>query len=299
MAGPLAAVERFFERLFERPAARLFQARLEPVHLQRHLERAMEGERRVEAHRSYVPSHYRVRLHPTDMASLEAYGGSLAADLADMLHAYARRNGYLLRSRPQVVLAASPGVAPGEVVVDPEAIVARARTTLSAPLAGLDRRRDVEEAQRPAVAAASDPGDARAQALASPGSPTTFGAPPAVSNQSSGVEGGGTAVYVAPSSAVPAAVLAVHVPGRPVWRVPVNRSTLRIGRALDNDLVLPDERVSRHHGQLSVRLGMLVYTDLGSTNGSFLNGSSVTEIALGPTDVLQLGGSSVIIESGS
>ena len=44
---------------------------------------------------------------------------------------------------------------------------------------------------------------------------------------------------------------------------------------------------------------MLVYTDLGSTNGSFLNGSPVTEIALGPGDVLQLGSSTVTIEPAS
>jgi pSer/pThr/pTyr-binding forkhead associated (FHA) protein len=43
-------------------------------------------------------------------------------------------------------------------------------------------------------------------------------------------------------------------------------------------------------------MGMLVFTDLGSTNGSFLNGSAVTEIALGPGDVLQMGRSTVTIE---
>jgi pSer/pThr/pTyr-binding forkhead associated (FHA) protein len=41
---------------------------------------------------------------------------------------------------------------------------------------------------------------------------------------------------------------------------------------------------------------MLVYTDLGSTNGSFLNSSRVTEIALGPTDILLLGSSTITIE---
>ena len=72
--------------------------------------------------------------------------------------------------------------------------------------------------------------------------------------------------------------------------------TVRLGRARDNDVVLVDDKVSRHHGQMSIRLGMLVYTDLGSTNGSYLNGSAVTEIALGPGDVLQLGSSTVTIE---
>ena len=43
---------------------------------------------------------------------------------------------------------------------------------------------------------------------------------------------------------------------------------------------------------------MLVYADLGSTNGSFVNGVRVTEIALGPSDVVQLGGSALTIEAG-
>ena len=82
------------------------------------------------------------------------------------------------------------------------------------------------------------------------------------------------------------------------WRIAVSSGRLRVGRALDNDLVLPDDRVSRHHGQISVRFGTLVYADLGSTNGSFVNGVRVTEIALGPSDVVQLGGSALTIEAG-
>ena len=49
---PLAAIERFFERLLERPSARLFRARLQPVQLQRRIERAMEAERLASADRT-------------------------------------------------------------------------------------------------------------------------------------------------------------------------------------------------------------------------------------------------------
>ena len=52
---PLAAIERFFERLFERPSARLFRVRLQPVQLQRRIERAMEAERLATADRTLVP----------------------------------------------------------------------------------------------------------------------------------------------------------------------------------------------------------------------------------------------------
>jgi len=39
--GPLAAVERFLERLFERQSARLFRTAIRPVQVQRRLERSM------------------------------------------------------------------------------------------------------------------------------------------------------------------------------------------------------------------------------------------------------------------
>jgi len=83
MAGPLTAVERFFERLFERPAARLFQSRLEPVQIQRGLERAIESERRIHARRAYVPSHFRVLLSQADVAALDGDQESMTRELAE------------------------------------------------------------------------------------------------------------------------------------------------------------------------------------------------------------------------
>ena len=65
---PLTAIERFFERLFERPSARLFRARIQPVQLQRRIERAMEGERLTTSDRTLVPNRFVVHLHPTDLA---------------------------------------------------------------------------------------------------------------------------------------------------------------------------------------------------------------------------------------
>ena len=65
----LAAVERFFERLLERPSARLFRTRLQPVQLQRRIERAMESERLAATDRTLVPNRFVVRLNPDDLAA--------------------------------------------------------------------------------------------------------------------------------------------------------------------------------------------------------------------------------------
>ncbi len=256
MAGPLAAVERFFERLFERPAARLFQPRVETVQIQRALERVMESERRVRARRSYVPTIFRVLLNDADAAALDGDHQVLAGELSESLRVYARTHGYVLLAQPRVEIGASAAVPPSDVRAYAEPVALPARQVPRGPSVPLPPAADPQ--------------------LVDPSSPT--------------------AVFAAHQVNAPRAQLAVRNLGQPVLRLPVPPGTVRLGRAKDNDVVLVDDKVSRHHGQMSIRLGMLVYTDLGSTNGSYLNGSAVTEIALGPGDVLQLGSSTVTIE---
>jgi hypothetical protein len=265
MAGPLTAVERFFERLFERPAARLFQEPVERTQIQRAIERAMETERFVRERRAYVPSHYRVLLSTADAAALNGNLDALTRDLADHVRVYARAHEYVLQARPSVEVISSSAVPAGDVRVYADRApmpTLKPPTTPPAPLPQQGADGDEEP-------------DADADAEIVPGA---------------------TAVFAAPRPNTPRAQLAVRSVGQPVSRLNVRPGTIRLGRSLDNDIVLPDDKVSRHHGQISIRLGMLVYTDLGSTNGSYLNGAAVTEIALGPGDVLQLGGSTVTVE---
>ena len=251
MAGPLTAVERFFERLFERPAARLFQAPVHKVQIMRGLERAIETEREVRGRTAYVPAHYRVLLNQADLDALDGDRAQMATDLAESVRVYARGHGYILGARPTVDIQPSNRVAHGDVRVYPSRADEQS-LTVQPPN------------QPPAV-----PDDPVGQA---------------------------TAVFAAAQPNTPRAQIAVRIPGQPVSHITVRPGTIRVGRSLDNDICLPDEKVSRHHGQIGIRLGMLVYTDLGSTNGSFLNGASVSEIALGPGDVLQLGSSTLTVE---
>ncbi|HEY8135019.1 MAG TPA: FhaA domain-containing protein [Candidatus Limnocylindrales bacterium] len=266
MAGPLTAVERFFERLFERPAARLFQERVERVQIQRGIERAMEAERVVRERRAFVPAHYRVLLSTADAAALDGDMASLTRDLAEQVRVYARAHQYTLQARPSVEVIGSNAVASGDVRVYADRAPAPTRNAPTAP---------PEPAPVPVNADGDDAPDVDDDAATVPGA---------------------TAVFAAPRPNTPRAQLAVRSPGQPVSRLNVRPGTIRLGRALDNEIVLADDKVSRHHGQIGIRLGMLVYTDLGSTNGSYLNGALVTEIALGPGDVLQIGSSTVTVE---
>lgn len=62
-----------------------------------------------------------------------------------------------------------------------------------------------------------------------------------------------------------------------------------IGRASDNDVIVDDPMVSRHHCQLKLQHGAYSFTDLGSRNGSTVNGQPVSQIALGPGDIIRVG----------
>jgi pSer/pThr/pTyr-binding forkhead associated (FHA) protein len=65
---------------------------------------------------------------------------------------------------------------------------------------------------------------------------------------------------------------------------------LTVGRAADADLVLADELVSRRHARVSQRGAGAVVEDLGSRNGTFVNGNQIHgPTRLMPGDQLQFG----------
>jgi pSer/pThr/pTyr-binding forkhead associated (FHA) protein len=51
---------------------------------------------------------------------------------------------------------------------------------------------------------------------------------------------------------------------------------VNIGRAEYNDLVIPDDSVSSQHAKLTRREGVWILTDLGSTNGTRVDGEPLT-----------------------
>ena len=235
----MSRVERFIERLVERPSARLFRTRLQPIQVLRRIERAMEGDRGAEGQRDLVPDVFRVRLHPQDLAALTA-PEEMAAELASGSLTFARSHRYALRGRPRVTLQPDPTLRLGEVEVN---------ATVS-PQAALD--------------------DELAE--------------------------NGTRVFEIPVVDAPDAVIEVREPGKSARRVSVTGAPMRIGRAPECELVLKDNQVSRRHARLQARGGVLVLTDLGSTNGTRVNGHRVTEVVLGVGDRIQVGETNIVVE---
>jgi hypothetical protein len=72
------------------------------------------------------------------------------------------------------------------------------------------------------------------------------------------------------------------------------QASVSIGRALDNDVIIEDPRVSRHHAQLRRRYGRYVLYDLGSSSGTQINGYPIEECVLHAGDVISFAGVQII-----
>lgn len=72
-------------------------------------------------------------------------------------------------------------------------------------------------------------------------------------------------------------------------QVPVSKNRLTMGRSRDNDVVLADSRISRRHAEiLKTEEGYFVH-DLGSYNGTKINGKSIESAPLKDHDEIRLG----------
>jgi len=67
-----------------------------------------------------------------------------------------------------------------------------------------------------------------------------------------------------------------------------------LGRGTDCDLRLVDPGVSRHHAELRVEDGEVVLVDLGSTNGTFVNGQPVRRVLLADGTRVTLGRTTLV-----
>ncbi len=84
--------------------------------------------------------------------------------------------------------------------------------------------------------------------------------------------------------------LVVSRPGGPEFVV-LSDSGMSMGRGTDNDVIIADDSVSRLHAVLEARSGGFSIRDLGSRNGTYVNGERIIgERALRDRDEIRVGG---------
>jgi len=80
------------------------------------------------------------------------------------------------------------------------------------------------------------------------------------------------------------------------YELKVDKTT--VGRVSDNAFEIPEASVSSHHAEILLRGNDIVVRDLGSTNGTFINGEKITEAVLKPGQTLRFGTIDLRLDTG-
>ena len=71
--------------------------------------------------------------------------------------------------------------------------------------------------------------------------------------------------------------------------IPLEKQLVRIGRQMENDIVLHEEFVSRFHAEIRLEDGKYIIQDNGSTGGTFVNGLKIDRCVLNSGDLISIG----------
>jgi len=81
----------------------------------------------------------------------------------------------------------------------------------------------------------------------------------------------------------------IETPGKTAKTYNLKKDTIRIGTAQNNDIVIEDETVSRHHAEITKdKFGYLI-RDLGSTNGTYVGNVQIKEVYISAQSSLRVG----------
>ncbi|HEX2325456.1 MAG TPA: DUF3662 and FHA domain-containing protein [Chloroflexota bacterium] len=253
----LARFEELLQQMVEAPFRRVFGGRLEPVDLARRLGRVMDDNKRVTWERPLVPNQYAIALAPKDYEDVQGFVEALQRELERFVAERAAERRYSLLAAPRVTIGSESALSAGVFTV--RATMIDAVQVPSGP-SGRSGRGPESAA---GVGEALTPEEARTRAmrpLEMPLGPT-----------------GMDVLY-----------LVGTVNGRhQTWAL--SGKQVRIGRGLDNEVVLDDASVSRHHAEITREDGALEVRDLGSTNGTWVNAGRVDVAAVEAGDQIAFG----------
>lgn len=259
--NPLTKFESFVQRMVEGPFARFLPSRLEPVELERKLERAMENNILLQGEgRRLAPDIYDIYISIKDHQQLSPSLAALNRDWQNQLVEFARHRRYTLRTMPILRLHADSSLRAGSVRIEVGGIDGQGSDSAGSGIMATQALSAEQLARLRSQFPTGQPSPSIPSSSSSPDQPSLLDA------------GSHQPVAPAPSTSMPQAWLTIRLPqgGQQVYRI--EKLVINIGRQLSNDIIVEDKRVSRYHAQIKYQPdGQFVIYDLGSTNGITIN----------------------------
>lgn len=252
--------------------------------------------------RTMAPNIYTLRFAPVDFPRVREWGNPFAVELCDLAISHARAQGYTLIGAVRVTFNVLDSLAEGEFEVvatfEPFSVPdAPASPTLRGAANYAPVRPPRESSLPTRITKPAVPPQPVQPPQQQPAAPQNS----RLSRIPRSGQGGYApqSAHGAPASpAAPAAVaprLFLEINGR---MYPINRLPFTLGRGSESDLRLDDKGVSRRHVQLSAHDGAIIATDLGSTNGTLVNGAPLrSPVVLTNGSLLRMGNTRIIFHS--
>jgi hypothetical protein len=285
----LQSVEQALERMVENVFSRSSRTTLRPVELGRRLLRDIDDHRSVDVKgRRIVPNAFTFYLSPADHAGFADIDTALRHELTEAAREYARDEGYHFVGPVSIAFEVDNNLKPGRF-----GIFSHLR---EAPLAAPAAPVAPDAAPVPAPAA---------QAPVAPVAPPAPIAPPAVPAATEMPLPGFSitpAIDDAPVPVMAAAPVLHSAPATIVLpsgqRLAVTAHAITIGRLPECTIVLNDPNTSRRHAEIRRGLQGTTVVDLGSTNGTKVNGQRITgEHTLAAGDIITVGNTHLRFEA--
>jgi len=240
----------------------------------------MEDHKVSRASHVSVRNRYTIYLCPEDYDRLCEDGEPLLAKFERHLTKYVKSKGYRVAADISVTMTCDPDLKLGYFGILAERDApGLAEQELPLPMRARQEQQVLSEqvaASRPARVAGG-----RAETVATP-------RPQRMSPRAETVSGATAVIPAADAAHLGLAhqTLVVKTGNRVVE---FNQGRIILGRARDVDFVIDNPDVSRRHAVLYWSNGDIVLEDLGSTNGTMVNGYPISSTVVGPGDVVTIG----------
>ena len=264
--------------LFEGAAGSLFRSPVEPVQIVRSAEKEMVKNKLVGPGKTYAPTLYTVLLSPADDANLASFYPTLSSECGTYLVGKANEKGLSLTSKPFVRFMVDDGLKSGKFSVIAESVSADELAEI---------REEEEEFWGIASPEPEPKGDVFVPSAAHAGALAGI---PGIDFEDAGYRNEApVAPVTAPVAQEPLTPTSAELIDLKTGQRHPLANTTSIGREPTNALVVEDVNVSRSHATIERRGVDWIVTDLGSTNGTHVNGRTITTTQLHNGDEITFG----------